>query len=185
MALWFRQIKYAWNQGVSDVLLFCGKWLICFLLEVFPRVLYFETMQPDWPAVWSSSLVTKVASSSTNAEMAGEVWAFVSVHQLPPVGPIYQLQSDKSLFSFHFRLQKRKVIMFPLSCWIAHVCSLSVKQMCLSWPALVSPDSYIVNQSSFSSINDKDLYYYKNLRNLWVCVACSDCLHTQICSNVM
>lgn len=33
---------------------------------------------------------------------------------------------------------------------------------------LVSPDSYIANQSSFSSINDKDLHYYKNLRNLWV-----------------
>ncbi|CAF94918.1 unnamed protein product [Tetraodon nigroviridis] len=27
-------------------------------------------------------------------------------------------------------------------------------------------DIYIVNQSSFSSINDKDLHYYKNLRNL-------------------
>lgn len=65
------------------------------------------------------------------------------------------------------------------------VCSLSVKQMCLSWPAPVSPDSYIVNQSSFSSINDKDLHYYKNLRNLWVCVARSDCLHTRICCNVI
>ncbi|XP_014849776.1 PREDICTED: BDNF/NT-3 growth factors receptor isoform X2 [Poecilia mexicana] len=29
-------------------------------------------------------------------------------------------------------------------------------------------DIYIANQSSFSSINDKDLYYYKNLRNLTV-----------------
>uniref|UniRef100_A0A3B3WDJ8 Tyrosine-protein kinase receptor n=1 Tax=Poecilia mexicana TaxID=48701 RepID=A0A3B3WDJ8_9TELE len=29
-------------------------------------------------------------------------------------------------------------------------------------------DIYIANQSSFSSINDKDLYYYKNLRNLVV-----------------
>lgn len=51
--------------------------------------------------------------------------------------------------------------------------------MGLSWPVLVSPDSYIVNQNSFSSINDKDLQYYKNLRNLWVCVTRSDCLHLQ------
>ncbi|KAJ0067956.1 hypothetical protein NL108_012669 [Boleophthalmus pectinirostris] len=29
-------------------------------------------------------------------------------------------------------------------------------------------DIYIANQSSFSSINDKDLHYYKNLRNLTV-----------------
>jgi hypothetical protein len=29
-----------------------------------------------------------------------------------------------------------------------------------------SPDSYIANQSGFSSINDKDLHLYKNLRNL-------------------
>lgn len=36
------------------------------------------------------------------------------------------------------------------------------------WHTLVSLDSYIANQSSFSSINDKDLHYYKNLRNLWV-----------------
>lgn len=57
------------------------------------------------------------------------------------------------------------------------VCSLSVKQMGSSWPALVSPDSYIVNQISFSSINDKDLHYYKNLRNLWVLSAC---LHTHL-----
>uniref|UniRef100_A0A3Q3JKI0 Tyrosine-protein kinase receptor n=1 Tax=Monopterus albus TaxID=43700 RepID=A0A3Q3JKI0_MONAL len=34
------------------------------------------------------------------------------------------------------------------------------------WHILVSLDSYIANQSSFSSINDKDLHYYKNLRNL-------------------
>lgn len=64
-------------------------------------------------------------------------------------------------------------------------CSLSVEQMRLSWPALVSPDSYIVNQSSFSSINDKDLHKYKNLRNLWVCATRSDCLHTRICWNSM
>lgn len=64
-------------------------------------------------------------------------------------------------------------------------CSLSVEQMRLSWPALVSPDSYIVNQSSFSSINDKDLHNYKNLRNLWVCATRSDCLHTRICWNSM
>lgn len=48
----------------------------------------------------------------------------------------------------------------------SRVCSASVKWMCASWPALVSPDSYIINQSSFSSINDKDLHHYKNLRNL-------------------
>lgn len=35
-------------------------------------------------------------------------------------------------------------------------------------PTLGSLDSYIANQSSFSSISDKDLHYYKNLRNLWV-----------------
>lgn len=35
-----------------------------------------------------------------------------------------------------------------------------------SWHTLVSPDSYIANQSSFSSISD--LHHYKNLRNLWV-----------------
>ncbi|KAK1893219.1 BDNF/NT-3 growth factors receptor [Dissostichus eleginoides] len=28
-------------------------------------------------------------------------------------------------------------------------------------------DIYIANQGSFSSINDKDLHYYKNLRNLY------------------
>lgn len=36
------------------------------------------------------------------------------------------------------------------------------------WHTLVSLDSYIANQSRFSSINDKDLNSYKNLRNLWV-----------------
>lgn len=40
------------------------------------------------------------------------------------------------------------------------------------WHTLVSLDSYIANQSSFSSINDKDLHYYKNLRNLWVGLLC-------------
>uniref|UniRef100_A0A3B3VTG3 Tyrosine-protein kinase receptor n=1 Tax=Poecilia latipinna TaxID=48699 RepID=A0A3B3VTG3_9TELE len=35
-------------------------------------------------------------------------------------------------------------------------------------------DIYIANQSSFSSINDKDLYYYKNLRNLFFIEASRD-----------
>lgn len=75
-----------------------------------PHVLYFETIQPDWPAVWSSSLATKVASSSTNAETAGEIWAFVSVRSLPPLaGPSYQLQSDKSLIFVSFQTPKKKL----------------------------------------------------------------------------
>lgn len=46
----------------------------------------------------------------------------------------------------------------------------------LFWLTLVSTDSYIANQSGFSSINDKDLHRYKNLRNLWVCFCL--CTHT-------
>uniref|UniRef100_A0A3B5LNN3 Ig-like domain-containing protein n=1 Tax=Xiphophorus couchianus TaxID=32473 RepID=A0A3B5LNN3_9TELE len=38
-------------------------------------------------------------------------------------------------------------------------------------------DIYIANQSSFSSINDKDLHYYKNLRNL-LCQSSSPCVCT-------
>ncbi|TKS78604.1 BDNF/NT-3 growth factors receptor [Collichthys lucidus] len=40
--------------------------------------------------------------------------------------------------------------------------------MSLLTHTLVSPDSYIANQNTFSSINDKDLHDYKNLRNLTV-----------------
>lgn len=141
----------------------------------FLHLLSFETIQPDWPAGWNSSLVTLVASSSANAETAGEIWAFVSVHRLPLAGPVDQLQSVRSFFfpplSFQTPITRGYYVPFVLlkcSC----VCSLSVKQMGSSWPALVSPDSYIFNQISFSSINDKDLHYYKNLRNLWVLSAC-------------
>lgn len=68
-------------------------------------------------------------------------------------------------------------VIFFFTFWAVYV-SLSFFKMLLfmvppvnKWgvsPTLVSPDSYIANQSSFSSINDKDLHYYKSLRNLWV-----------------
>lgn len=150
-----------------------------------PRVPYFETIHPDWPAVWSSSLVTKVALSSTNAETAGEIWAFVSVHCLPPWVPF--ISGGLTRAFFHFISDSKNTRLLCCLCLVELlVCLLLlVKRLCFSWPALVSPDSYIVNQSSFSSINDKDLHYYKNLRNLWVCVTPSDCLHTRICFNAV
>lgn len=47
------------------------------------------------------------------------------------------------------------------SCW-------QMSSILSFWLPHAPPDSYIANQSGFSSINDKDLHYYKNLRNLWV-----------------
>lgn len=98
----------------------------------------------------------------------------------PPRLPVISCRLTRTLFFVSFQTPKTQGCYVPFvlrSCSCA--CSLCVEQMCLSWPALVSPDSYIVNQSSFSSIND--LHYYKNLRNLWVCVTHSDCLHARIC----
>uniref|UniRef100_UPI001CD859C1 neurotrophic tyrosine kinase, receptor, type 2a n=1 Tax=Solea senegalensis TaxID=28829 RepID=UPI001CD859C1 len=61
------------------------------------------------------------------------------------------------------------------SCSSTRISCVDPEQGINAFPALQSEtemenitDIYIANQSSFSSINDKDLHYYKNLRNLTV-----------------
>lgn len=78
-------------------------------------------------------------------------------HQTPPpLCPIYQLWPPNYMgLLCSFVSPKRLFLFVPPS----------VYKWAL-WQTLVSPDSYIANQSTFSSINDKDLHYYKNLRNL-------------------
>ncbi|XP_056231583.1 neurotrophic tyrosine kinase, receptor, type 2a isoform X2 [Seriola aureovittata] len=61
------------------------------------------------------------------------------------------------------------------SCSSTRISCVDPEQVINAFPVLQSEaerenitDIYIANQSSFSSINDKDLHYYKNLRNLTV-----------------
>ncbi|XP_034026330.1 neurotrophic tyrosine kinase, receptor, type 2a isoform X2 [Thalassophryne amazonica] len=61
------------------------------------------------------------------------------------------------------------------SCSASRISCVDQERGIMAFPILQSEaemenitDIYIANQSSFSSINDKDLHYYKNLRNLTV-----------------
>ncbi|MEQ2310676.1 hypothetical protein AMECASPLE_011519 [Ameca splendens] len=63
----------------------------------------------------------------------------------------------------------------PCSCSSTRISCVDPEPGISSFPVLQSEaemenitDIYIANQSSFSSINDKDLHHYKNLRNLTV-----------------
>ncbi|XP_054867144.1 neurotrophic tyrosine kinase, receptor, type 2a isoform X2 [Amphiprion ocellaris] len=63
----------------------------------------------------------------------------------------------------------------PCSCSSSRISCVDPERGINTFPVLQSDaemenitEIYIANQSSFSSINDKDLYYYKNLRNLTV-----------------
>uniref|UniRef100_A0A1A8JZV5 Tyrosine-protein kinase receptor n=2 Tax=Nothobranchius kuhntae TaxID=321403 RepID=A0A1A8JZV5_NOTKU len=63
----------------------------------------------------------------------------------------------------------------PCSCSSTRISCVDPERGINAFPVLQSEaemenitDIYIANQSSFSSINDKDLHYYKNLRNLTV-----------------
>ncbi|KAM4745926.1 LOW QUALITY PROTEIN: BDNF/NT-3 growth factors receptor [Anableps anableps] len=63
----------------------------------------------------------------------------------------------------------------PCSCSSTRISCVDPERGISAFPVLQSEaemenitDIYIANQSSFSSINDKDLHYYKNLRNLTV-----------------
>lgn len=170
---WFRQIKYGWNQGVSGVLSW-GKRLIRLLLEVFSTLSMVKLCSLIGLLISDTSGFLKCRCRNCWRNLG-----FCLVHRLPLAVPFISCSPSGASFpplSFQTPITRGSYVPFVLlkcSC----VCSLSVKQMSARWPALVSPDSYIANQISFSSINDKDLHDYKNLRNLWVLSAC---LHTHI-----
>lgn len=142
------------------------RWVFRFLLEVFPPCSVFW----NYTAWFACSLELLISDTSGFFKRkCRNCWRNVGFF-LPPVG------SQCVFFPLQTPITGGYYAAFVwLKC--SRVCSVSVEQMWASWPALVSPDSYIVNQSSFSSINDKDLHYYKNLRNLWVCGTCSDRSH--------